>query len=206
MALDPNPRTSAEGDLAPRLRLAVTRLARRLRRQADLPGVSPTQVSALATIDREGPLALGELAALEGVQPPTISAAVGRLEEQDLVHRTVDPQDRRVHRVEVSAAGRRLLEKSRSRKNAYLERRLRALSTEDRATLERAADLLEAILRDAGFEPYSYDVTLRQLRPIEFPRKHVRGLSDNVLMLRDLQTVRERVATAPKFSLLDISF
>jgi DNA-binding MarR family transcriptional regulator len=148
MALDPNPRTSAEGDLAPRLRLAVTRLARRLRRQADLPGVSPTQVSALATIDREGPLTLGELAALEGVQPPTISAAVGRLEEQDLVHRTVDPQDRRVHRVEVSAAGRRLLEKSRSRKNAYLERRLRALSTEDRATLERAADLLEAILRE----------------------------------------------------------
>jgi DNA-binding MarR family transcriptional regulator len=147
MALDPHPPT-AEGDLAPRLRLAVTRLARRLRRQADLPGVSPTQVSALATIEREGPLTLGELAAREGVQPPTITAAVGRLEEQDLVHRHVDAQDRRIHRVEVTAAGRRLLEKSRSRKNAYLERRLRALSTEDRETIERAADLLEAIFRD----------------------------------------------------------
>jgi DNA-binding MarR family transcriptional regulator len=146
MALDPNPRSDTP--VAPRLRLAVTRLARRLRQQADLPGVSPTQVSALATIEREGPITLGELAALEGVQPPTISAAVGRLEEQDLVHRTVDPQDRRVHRVEISAAGRRLLERSRSRKNAYLERRLRALSTEDRATIERAADLLEAILRE----------------------------------------------------------
>jgi DNA-binding MarR family transcriptional regulator len=146
MALDPNPR--ADLQLAPRLRLAVTRLARRLRQQADLPGVSPTQVSALATIEREGPLTLGELAALERVQPPTISAAVGRLEEQDLVRRTVDPEDRRVHRVEISAPGRRLLEKSRSRKNEYLERRLRALSTEDRATIERAADLLEAILRD----------------------------------------------------------
>jgi DNA-binding MarR family transcriptional regulator len=146
MALDPNPRIKI--DLAPRLRLAVTRLARRLRQQADLPGVSPTQVSALATIERAGPITLGELAAVEGVQPPTITAAVGRLEEQDLVHRTVDPSDRRVHRVEISAAGRRLLEKSRSRKNEYLERRLRALSTEDRATLERAADLLEAVLSD----------------------------------------------------------
>jgi DNA-binding MarR family transcriptional regulator len=150
MALDANPRPAAAtgGDLAPRLRLAVTRLARRLRRQADLPGVSPTQVSALATIERAGPITLGELAAREGVQPPTITAAVGRLEEQDLVHRRVDPQDRRIHRVEVTAAGRRLLEKSRSRKNAYLERRLRALPAEDRATLERAADLLEGILRD----------------------------------------------------------
>jgi DNA-binding MarR family transcriptional regulator len=148
MTLDPNPRPATELELAPRLRLAVTRLARRLRQQADLPGVSPTQVSALATIEREGPLTLGELAAREGVQPPTISAAVGRLEEQDLVHRTVDPADRRVHRVEVSPAGRRLLEKSRSRKNEYLERRLRALSTEDRATIERAAELLETILRD----------------------------------------------------------
>jgi DNA-binding MarR family transcriptional regulator len=150
MALDSNPRPAAQADLAPRLRLAVTRLARRLRREADLPGVSPTQVSALATIERAGPLTLGELAAHEGVQPPTITAAVGRLEEQDLVHRRVDPQDRRVHRVEISAAGRRLLEKNRSRKNAYLERRLRALSSDDRATIERAADLLEAILRDGA--------------------------------------------------------
>lgn len=145
MRLDSN---SPQLDLAPRLRLAVTRLARRLRQQADLPGVSPTQVSALATIEREGPLTLGQLAARERVQPPTISAAVARLEEQDLVHRTVDPKDRRVHRVEISAPGRRLLEKSRSRKNEYLERRLRTLSTDDRATIERAADLLEALLRD----------------------------------------------------------
>jgi DNA-binding MarR family transcriptional regulator len=148
MALDSRPAHASDTDLAPRLRLAITRLARRLRRQADLPGVSPTQISALATIERDGPITLGELAALEGVQPPTITAAVGRLVEQDLVHRRVDPDDRRVHRVEITHAGRRLLERSRSRKNAYLERRLRALSAEDRATLERAAGLLESLLRE----------------------------------------------------------
>jgi DNA-binding MarR family transcriptional regulator len=120
--------------------------------------VSPTQISALATIERDGPITLGELAALEGVQPPTITAAVGRLVEQDLVHRRVDPDDRRVHRVEITHAGRRLLERSRSRKNAYLERRLRALSAEDRATLERAAGLLESLLRSEAERGSGHEV------------------------------------------------
>ena len=146
----PEPRTETRPDaeLAPRLRLAITRLARRLRQQADLPGVSPTQVSALSTIERDGPLTLGELAGLERVQPPTITSAVARMEEQGLVLRQVDESDRRIHRVEITTAGRKLLDKSRSRKNAYLERRLHALSDDERATIERAAALLEAILEE----------------------------------------------------------
>ena len=148
MTTIPEPRTESGTDaaLAPRLRLAITRLARRLRQQADLPGVSPTQISALSTIERDGPLTLGELAGLERVQPPTITSAVARMEEQGLVLRRVDECDRRIHRVEITTAGRKLLDKSRSRKNAYLERRLHALSDDERATIERAAVLLEAIL------------------------------------------------------------
>jgi DNA-binding MarR family transcriptional regulator len=130
-----------------RLRMAVTRLARRLRQQAET-SASPTQLAALATIERSGPLTLGELAAAERVRPPTITAAVGRLEEQGLVHRHTDPRDRRVARVEITQHGRRLLQESRSRKTAYLERRLAALRPSERATLERAAELLERILED----------------------------------------------------------
>jgi DNA-binding MarR family transcriptional regulator len=150
MTTMPSPRRAirADAELAPRLRLTITRLARRLRQQADLPGVSPTQVSALSTIDRDGPLTLGELAGLERVQPPTITAAVARMEEQGLVLRHVDERDRRIHRVEITSAGRKLLDKSRSRKNAYLERRLDALSDDERATIERATALLEGILED----------------------------------------------------------
>jgi DNA-binding MarR family transcriptional regulator len=139
---------NTRANLATRLRLAVTRLARRLRQQTESP-ISPTQQSALATIEHEGPLTLGELAAVEQVQPPTITAAVGRLQEQGLVTRTGDTVDRRVARVEITPAGSRLLEQSRSRKNAYLERRLRGLSAGDRATLEAAADILERLLEDA---------------------------------------------------------
>ena len=138
--------TSANLDLASRIRLVVTRLARRLRQQADLAGISPTQIAALSTIERSGPMTLGALAKVEQVAPPTITAAVARLEDQGLLKRQVDTVDRRVVRVEVTVAGRKLLEKSRSRKNAYLERRLRDLSSADRATLERAAQILEGVL------------------------------------------------------------
>ncbi|MSO37796.1 MAG: MarR family transcriptional regulator [Acidimicrobiia bacterium] len=138
--------TSAELDLASRIRLVVTRLARRLRQQADLAGVSPTQIAALSTIERSGPMTLGALAKVEQVAPPTITAAVDRLKDQGLVKRQVDAIDRRVVRVEVTVAGRKLLDKSRSRKNAYLERRLRDLSSADRATLERAAQILEGVI------------------------------------------------------------
>ncbi len=133
--------------LPERLRLVVTRLARRLRQQAEAP-ISPTQSAALATIERRGPLTLGELAEIERVQPPTITAAVGRLEEQGLVARQRDPDDLRVARVQVTTAGRRLLKETRSRKSAYLERRVGELSGRDRATLERAAAILERLLED----------------------------------------------------------
>jgi DNA-binding MarR family transcriptional regulator len=134
-----------DGGLPARLRLVVTRLARRLRQQADT-AASPTQLSALATIERDGPITLGELAAVERVQPPTITAAVGRLERRGLVRRDVDPGDRRVARVEVTSQGRRLLEESRSRKTAYLERTLAGLDSDERETLERAAAILERLL------------------------------------------------------------
>jgi DNA-binding MarR family transcriptional regulator len=139
-------RTTSEAALAARLRLTVTRLARRLRQQASEPGVSPTQIAALSTIERMGPITLGDLAREERVQPPTVTAAVGRLEESGLVRRRVDPEDRRVNRVEITAAGRRLLQRSRSAKTAFLARRLHELDADDRATLDRAAAILEHLL------------------------------------------------------------
>lgn len=138
------PKVPAPG-LPARLRLAITRLARRLRQQGETEA-SPTQLSALATIERDGPLTLGALAAIERVQPPTITAAVGRLEQRGLVARRTDSGDRRVARVEITPTGRRLLEQSRSRKTAYLERRLADLTPDERNTLERAAGILERVL------------------------------------------------------------
>ncbi|HEX9991746.1 MAG TPA: MarR family transcriptional regulator [Acidimicrobiales bacterium] len=131
-------------ELAARLRLAVTRLARRLRQQAG-SGLTPSMTAALASVERAGSPTIGALAAAEQVSAPTMSVVVGKLEEQGLVARETDAADRRVTRVRITAEGRRSLNRARTRKNAYLSRRLRALDPEDLAVLERAAEVLERL-------------------------------------------------------------
>ena len=142
-----SPVTASEAELASRLRLAVTRLARRLRTQ--LPGeLSPSQLATLASVERLGPITLGELSSVERVKPPTMTKIVACLEEQGLVSRTVDPSDRRVARVEATGSGLAFLDDSRQQKDAYLAQRLRSLTDDDRIVLEQAAEVLERVLED----------------------------------------------------------
>src|SRR5438105_9372011 len=93
-----------DAEVAARLRLVVARLARQLRQHA-AGGLTPSQLSALFTIDHAGPLRLGELAVLEGVAPPTITRVVGALVDSGLVQRTGDPDDARSARVAVTEVG-----------------------------------------------------------------------------------------------------
>jgi len=138
-------RTSSQADLAVRLRLAIARTARRLRQEAE-EELSPSQASALATIDRHGPLTPSELAARERIQRPTATRVLARLEEAGLVDRARDPEDGRSCLVALTPAGRELLARVRTRKNAYLSRRLRELDPDERAALDRAAAILERLL------------------------------------------------------------
>jgi DNA-binding MarR family transcriptional regulator len=131
--------------LSARLRLAITRTARRLRQEAG-SGLSPSLTSALATIERSGPLTPSELAELERIQRPSATRIVARLEANGLVDRASDPSDGRVSLVSASSAGRALLRRLRTRKDAYLARRLGDLEAADAATLERAAAILERLL------------------------------------------------------------
>jgi len=131
--------------LAAHLRLVVTRTARRLRQHAGTD-LGPSQTSALASIERHGPLTPSELARIERVQRPTATRIVARLEEAGLVERIADPTDGRSFTVSINADGRALMNRLRTRKNAYLARRLRALDEEDLATLDRAATILEDVL------------------------------------------------------------
>jgi len=146
-ATKPSSRPGTRAGLADELLVVVTRLARRLRRLAD-DGISPTMRSILNTLEKHGPLTHGELAQSERVKPPTITAAVDRLEQDRLVTRIKCAQDRRVARVQITEVGRELLAEGRRKRTAYLERRLRALSAEDRAALAGAAPALERLLDD----------------------------------------------------------
>ena len=136
-------------DLASRLRLDISRMARRLRQEAGAE-LSPSQTAALATIEKHGPLTPSELANRERVQRPTVTRVLGNLEEAGLITRAADPTDRRSSLVSISPEGRALLAAARSRKDAYLSQRLDALDAEDRATLDRAAEILERMLKEGG--------------------------------------------------------
>ena len=133
--------------VAAHLRVVVARTARRLRQEAGTD-LSPSQTSALAAVDRHGPLTPSELAACERIQRPTATRVLARLEEAGWVTRAADPQDRRSSLVSITPEGRALLEKLRTRKDAFLAQRLDKLDAEELATLERAADILERVLAE----------------------------------------------------------
>jgi DNA-binding MarR family transcriptional regulator len=145
----PVTRVDGDAELAARLRLAVTRLSRLLRHLGETR-ISASQLSALSTIERSGPMTLGDLAAAEQVQPPSMTRIVSRLEEAGLVERQACEQDRRVARARVTTAGRQLLQRSRTRKDAYLARRLQTLDPADRALMGEAVAVLEQLLERGG--------------------------------------------------------
>ncbi len=130
--------------MAARLRLSATRLARRLRQESGA-GLTSSQLSALAVIDRHGPLTLGALAEHEGVAPPSITRVVARLEADGLVIRQADPDDRRVARMTTSAKGDALIAESRRRKTAWLTARIADLEPDLRRRLADALDVLDEL-------------------------------------------------------------
>jgi DNA-binding MarR family transcriptional regulator len=136
-------------ELPARLRLAITRMARRLRQEAGTD-LGPSQAAALATIERHGPLAPSELAARERIKRPTATRILARLSELGLVDRIPDPTDRRCAIVSASPEGRALLKRLRQRKTAYLATRLRELPVEDVEALAHAAGVLERLLEEEG--------------------------------------------------------
>jgi DNA-binding MarR family transcriptional regulator len=140
-------RTPEVTEVASRLRLVLARLGRRLRQESN-EGLSPSMLSALSTIDRAPAITLGELAAAERVKPSSVTVLAGRLEEAGLVTREPDPGDRRVWRIRLTEQGRRLLDRHRSGKTAYLVRRLRKLPPKDLEALVKATVIMERLFED----------------------------------------------------------
>src|SRR5207302_7724568 len=120
-------------------------LNRRLRAEGDI-GLSPSATAALSSIGRHGPLSLGELAAMEGVKPPTITATLSALEADGLVAREADVRDRRITRVTLTSRGRQRLERSKRRKTAYLASRLERLDERQLEELDSSLALIELLL------------------------------------------------------------
>ena len=127
-----------------RLRVALARLSRRLRRH-ELAGLTPTQLAALATVERSGPMRLGDLAAAEGIAPSTLTRLVAVLEELGYVRRDADPKDARASTLAITAEGHATMERLRAENSALLAQRVMLLTPEQRAALAAALPALEAL-------------------------------------------------------------
>src|SRR5580692_5370866 len=134
-------------ETAARLRLVMLRLARALRHQGTT-ALSPSQVSALASVDEYGPLRISALAALESVGAPMATRVVASLEELDLLTRTEDAEDKRASLVELSDHGRTVLNTLVSERTIGMRARLERLTPAERARVEAALPALEKLARD----------------------------------------------------------
>jgi DNA-binding MarR family transcriptional regulator len=143
------PQTRSDAGLATELRISVSRLARRLRAERDARGLatelSDTQLAALAALERHTAMTPGELAEHEKVQPPSMTRVIAALQDRGLVTRAPHPTDGRQVRLTVTDQGRELVQQTRRAREAWLAKRLRELSPEDRATLRAAAPILQRL-------------------------------------------------------------
>lgn len=137
--------TKSDAGLAAVLRIAVSRLARRLRQQRTDTSLSLGQGATLFTLDRHGPLTPGQLATLEKVQPPSMTRIITALESKDLIRRTPHPSDGRQQLVELTDAGTKLVRHDRRRREAWLARRLQELAPNEKETLRHAAQILDRL-------------------------------------------------------------
>jgi DNA-binding MarR family transcriptional regulator len=131
-------------ETAARLRVAVARLARQLRQHSP-GGLSPSQWSALVSVEDHESLRIGDLADREGVSAPTATRLVASLEEAGLLSRTTDPSDRRTAYVALTDAGREKLEWARGVRTASLAQRLSAMPEADVRQLVQLLPLLESL-------------------------------------------------------------
>jgi DNA-binding MarR family transcriptional regulator len=127
-----------------RLRVALARLSRRLRRH-ELAGLTPTQLAALATVEHSGPIRLGDLAAIEGIAPSTLTRLISALEDSGYVKRCADPTDARASTLAITPRGHEVLEQIRTETTLELARSLGELSPAQRSTLAAALPVLEQL-------------------------------------------------------------
>lgn len=138
---------SASDDAVPRLRLAITRLARRLRQHATVnESLTPSRFSALITIHQRGPVRLSDVADVERIGKSTVTRLAAKLERDGLVSRVADPHDGRSALLVTTQLGEELLASTNERADEHLRLRLARLDVQDVATIVTALPAIERLL------------------------------------------------------------
>ena len=136
-----------EASSAARLRLALTRVMRALRRHGD-SSLTPSQVSALSTLEEFGAMRISAIATHESLGAPAATRFVASLEEIGLVLRMSDPDDKRASLIDLTERGRATLSELWRVRTLDITAMLERLSPQERASIEAALPALEKIARD----------------------------------------------------------
>jgi len=136
---------AAHPELASVFRLALLRAARRIRAQRVNTEVTLSQLSALATVRKFGPLSAGEVAAAEQMQPPSMTKILAALESGGLIERAPHPEDRRQSIISITEAGEALIQSEARARDAWLAQRLAELTEDEREQLWRLVGVLERL-------------------------------------------------------------
>ena len=128
-----------------RLRGALARISRSIDRQVPREGLTPSQVWVLGTIARKGPIGMGELAEIEGVNPTMLSRMIGKMTAAGLVARVSDARDARAVLVQVTGDGAALQDRLRAERSRLFAERLAELPEEFATPLRGALPALEAL-------------------------------------------------------------
>ncbi len=136
---------STTAELAATIRPSLLRLVRLIRNQRADMSVTLTQVSAMGTLRKHGPMSAGELASCERVQPPSMSKVLANLEERGLIRRAPHPTDRRQAIIAITDAGVALLDAERRSRDAWLSQRLARLTPDERALLRKVVPVLDKL-------------------------------------------------------------
>ncbi|HEU5005601.1 MAG TPA: MarR family transcriptional regulator [Jatrophihabitantaceae bacterium] len=132
-------------ELAAQLRPSLLRLTRIVRNQRVDLSVTLTQISAMGTLKKHGPMSAGELATCERVQPPSMTKVLASLEERGLVRRETHPTDRRQVIVAITDEGLALLDSERRSRDAWLSQRLTGLTADERALIRKVIPVLDKL-------------------------------------------------------------
>ncbi|HEY3293446.1 MAG TPA: MarR family transcriptional regulator [Candidatus Nanopelagicaceae bacterium] len=141
------PLSKSQSHTAVELRLVIGRLIRAIR-QHNAGGLTPSQVSALATIEELGPIRISDLAAHESIGAPVATRVTTSLEELGYIKRLQDTQDRRAWLVELTAAGHKVLRNLREERTAGINQRIQMLSKSEIATLNAALPVLDKLAKN----------------------------------------------------------
>jgi DNA-binding MarR family transcriptional regulator len=141
--------TDRASALALTLRALVSKLKRRLREQAHVGDLTPSQTSALLRLERDGPSTVSNLARAEGMRPQSMAAVIAALEGGGLVVGTADPTDGRQTLLSLTNACRKWIEEGRAARQDWLARKLEAhLSPDELDEIAKAVERLTRIIDD----------------------------------------------------------